>query len=135
MICRQTTWEVLWITLDKELIMDDLLEIKQLLLENTAKLDAFCESVSNLTKKVDKMVSLNTKIAKSLHLLPVTEKEERELQLLQRKNLQLAAKVNEDLAAMEPPSETMSQLSVGNLSISGVFSDTLGDDFLSGIVR
>ena len=115
--------------------MDDLLEIKQLLLENTAKLDAFCESVSNLTKKVDKMVSLNTKIAKSLHLLPVTEKEERELQLLQRKNLQLAAKVNEDLAAMEPPSETMSQLSVGNLSISGVFSDTLGDDFLSGIVR
>lgn len=115
--------------------MDDLLEIKQLLLENATKLDVFCESVSNLTKKVDKMVSLNTKIAKSLHLLPVTEKEERELQIIQRKNLQLAAKVNEELAAMEAPSETMSQLSVGNLSISGVFSDTLGDDFLSDIVR
>ena len=128
-------WEVLWITLDKELVMDDLFEIKQLLLENTAKLDSFCENVANLTKKVDKMVTLNTKIAKSLHLLPVTEKEERELQILQRKNLQLAAKVNEELAAMEPPSETMSQLSVGNLNIPGVFSDTLGDDFLTGIVR
>lgn len=115
--------------------MDDLFEIKQLLLENTAKLDSFCENVANLTKKVDKMVTLNTKIAKSLHLLPVTEKEERELQILQRKNLQLAAKVNEELAAMEPPSETMSQLSVGNLNIPGVFSDTLGDDFLTGIVR
>ena len=108
--------------------MDDNAKILEYLTEIVSKIDG-------LTKKVDKMVTLNTKIAKSLHLVPVTEKEERELQMLQRKNLQLAAKVNEDLTAMEPPSETMSQLSVGNLNISDVFSDTLGNDFLSDIAR
>lgn len=110
--------------------MDDLIEIQQLLIENSDKIDEFCKLVTELSKKVDKMVTLNTKIAKSLHLMPVTEKEERELQLLQRKNLQLAAKVNEDLAAMAPPSETLSQLSMGNLDIRGVFSDTLGSDYI-----
>lgn len=106
--------------------MDDNNEIQALLTEFVEKIDA-------LAKKVDKMVSLNTKIAKSLHLLPVTEKEEREIQLLQRKNLQLAAKVSEDLAAMSPPTEVMSQLSIGTLEIQSIFSDTLGDDFLPTI--
>lgn len=108
--------------------MDDILEIKELLTQFVEKTDA-------LTKKVDKMVSLNTKIAKSLHLLPVTEKEERELQLIQRKNLQLAAKVNEDLSAMEIPVEEHSQLSIGSLNVQGVFSDALGEDFLSSMKR
>lgn len=104
--------------------MDNILEIKELLTQ-------FVEKVDSLTKKVDKMVLLNTKIAKSLHLIPVTEKEEREIQLLQRKNLQLAAKVNADLAAMEPPAEESAQLSIGSLNVQGVFSDALGDDFLA----
>lgn len=103
--------------------MDNIEELSELLTD-------FVEKLDTLTKKVDKMVTLNTKIAKSLHLIPVTEKEERELQLLQRKNLQLAAKVNEELAAISPPSEVLSQLSMGNLNIQGVFSDTLGSDYI-----
>ena len=34
--------------------------------------------LSKLDKKLDKILALNTKIAKALHLLPVTEKEERD---------------------------------------------------------
>ena len=97
--------------------MDDLTEI--------------VEAIDTLTKKVDKLLNLNTKIAKSLHLIPVTEKEEREIQLLQRKNLQLAAKVNEDLAAMQPMPEQNFMLNMGALDVTGVFSDVLADDYLS----
>lgn len=104
-------------------------------MDNTAEiltmLTDFVETIDKLSKKVDKMVTLNTKIAKSLHLLPVSEREERELQILQRKNLQLAAKVNEDLAAMEPAAESLAQLSIGTLQIEGVFSDVLGGDYLT----
>jgi hypothetical protein len=106
--------------------MDDILEIKELLTQ-------FVEKTDILAKKVDKMVTLNTKIAKSLHLLPVTEREERELQLLQRKNLQLAAKVNDDLSAMQPPSETFAQLSIDSLDVQGIFSDVLGDEYLPNL--
>lgn len=87
--------------------------------------------VDALSKKVDKLVSLNTKIAKTLHLLPVTEREEKEIQLLQRKNLHLAAKVNDDLNAMEPPADIFPQLSIESLQIEGVFSDVLGNDYLN----
>lgn len=88
------------------------------------------ESIARLSKKVDKLLTLNTKIAKSLHLIPVTEKEEREIQLLQRTNLQLAAKVNEELAAMQPVEPDFTQLTLGALEVSNVFSDVLGDDYM-----
>lgn len=100
----------------------DIEELSEILTQNV-------EVLTQLTKKIDKLVTLNTKIAKSLHLIPVTEKEEREIQLLQRSNLKLAAKVNEDLAALEPPAETFSQLTMGTLEIAGVFSDVLGSDY------
>jgi hypothetical protein len=70
-------------------------------------------------------------VAKVLHLLPVTEKEERDLQLLQRKNLHIAAKVNDELNAMEnKPSE---DVEVGEMfHITGnIFSDVLADDFVN----
>lgn len=102
----------------------DIEELSEILTQNV-------EVLTQLTKKIDKLVTLNTKIAKSLHLIPVTEKEEREIQLLQRSNLKLAAKVNEDLAALEPPSETFSQLTMGTLEIAGVFSDVLGSDYFT----
>jgi hypothetical protein len=102
----------------------DIEELSEILTQNV-------EVLTQLTKKIDKLVALNTKIAKSLHLIPVTEKEEREIQLLQRSNLKLAAKVNEDLAALEPPSETFSQLTMGTLEIAGVFSDVLGSDYFT----
>ena len=100
------------------------MEQNELLCEINEKLD-------KLSRKMDKLVTLNTKIAKSLHLLPVTEREERELQLLQRTNMQLAAKVNDDLNSLSPKSEEVSQLSVGNLDISSIFADVLGEEYLS----
>ena len=93
-------------------------------------LEQFSSNLDKLSKKVDKMLTLNTKIAKSLHLIPVTEKEEREIQLLQRTNLQLAAKVNDDLNAMTPNEDSLHQLSIGAIQISDVFSDALADDYL-----
>lgn len=88
------------------------------------------ELLAELVKKVDKLLAINTKIAKCLHLLPVTECEEREIQLTQRKNLALAAKVNEDLNGMEEPKEEYGQLSFGALAVNNVFTDVLGDEFL-----
>lgn len=98
--------------------------------ELKALLEQFSSNFDKLSKKVDRMLTLNTKIAKSLHLIPVTEKEERELQLLQRANLQLAAKVNDDLNAMSPKKDSLHQLSIGAIQISDVFSDALADDYL-----
>jgi len=86
--------------------------------------------LSKLDKKVDKLLTLNTKIAKCLHLIPVTEKEEREIQALQRKNLQIAAKVNEDLSNMANEPEPFAQLTFGNLQVDALFADVLAEDFL-----
>lgn len=88
------------------------------------------ELLAELVKKVDKLLTVNTKIAKCLHLLPVTEREEREIQLLQRKNLALAAKVNQDLNDLEAPKEDLAQLSFGALAVDNVFTDVLGEEFL-----
>lgn len=88
------------------------------------------ELLAELVKKVDKLLTINTKIAKCLHLLPVTEREEREIQLTQRKNLALAAKVNQDLNDLEAPKEEHGQLSFGALAVDNVFTDVLGDEFL-----
>ena len=41
------------------------------------------------------------KIEKVLHLVPVTEKEEKAIQILQRKNMTVAVKVNDELNVME----------------------------------
>lgn len=92
------------------------------------------ELLSKLHKKVDKLTTLVTKIAKTLHLIPVTEKEERDLQLTQRNNLQIAAKVTNDLNAMEnKPDETQYPLfSQRSYSTAELFSDVLADDFLGG---
>lgn len=94
------------------------------------RLREISEKIDLLSKKVEKMTTLNTKIAKSLHLLPVSEKEERELQILQRKNLALAAKVNQDLADIAGDATPSGQLTWGNVNITNAFSDVLGDDFI-----
>ena len=91
------------------------------------------ELLTKIDKKLDKILNLQTKIAKALHLIPVTEKEERDIQIQQRKNLSQAAKVNDDLNAMEnknidsPP--TLDDLFNSKETI---FDDVLGDDFLGG---
>ena len=73
--------------------------------------DEILQYLSKIDKKLDRILNLLTKIAKTLHLLPVTEKEERDIQLTQRKNLTQAAKVNDDLNKMEnKPSESQQTL-------------------------
>lgn len=93
------------------------------------------ELLQKLSKKVDKLTNTVTKIAKVLHLMPVTEKEERELQLLQRTNLALAAKVSADLDEMSPKDETFDNSTLQGIYSSdteSIFGDVIADDFLTG---
>ena len=89
-----------------------------------------------LNKKVDKLTNIVTKMGKALHLITVTEKEEREIQLLQRNNMSQTAKVAEELAAMLPKeeSQTPEMLSIfDNFEHAELFGDVLGDDFIGGV--
>lgn len=98
-------------------------------------MDEILALLTKLDKKVDKLTTLTTKIAKTLHLIPVTEKEEREIQLLQRKNLGIAAKVSGELDDMMPKSENSAYSSLFAIyedNSDSVFGDVLGDDFLGG---
>ena len=89
--------------------------------------------IDKLTKSVEKLLNINTKIAKTLHLLPVTEKEERDMQILQRKNLAMAAKVNDELNAMENKEELDEYADVFSIDNGNVFNDVIADDFLGGM--
>lgn len=93
------------------------------------------ELITKLDKKVDKLTNIVTKMGKALHLIAVSEKEERELQLLQRSNLAVSAKVSEEIAAMAPKNETQTpeMLTIfDNFEHAELFGDVLGDDFLGG---
>jgi hypothetical protein len=100
--------------------------------ENQELIDLICK----LDKKIDKLSNTVNKIAKTLHLIPVTEKEERELQLLQRTNLQIAAKVNEDLNAMTPKNtaESASIFSIYEQP-QNLYGDVVADDLLGGFAN
>ena len=92
--------------------------------------------LTKIDKKLDKTLNLMTKIAKTLHLLPVTEREERALRLLQRDNMAVAAKIDEELDGMSPKRpDSSSQLSimddVGSLSEAQVYEGVIGDDFIA----
>lgn len=93
------------------------------------------QRLSNLEKKQDKILNLLTKVAKTLHLVPVTEKEEKAIQLLQRNNLSKAAKVNAELNDMENKNEDDSLVlgidSILNESMSEVYGDVIGTDFIT----
>lgn len=90
--------------------------------------------LSKIERKIDKNTNLLTKIAKVLHLIPVTEKEEREFQITQRTNLQIAAKVNDDLDQMSDskPEDKFSPFSQYNFTDQDIFGDVLADDYLGG---
>ena len=96
--------------------------------------DKFEQELSKIHKKLDKILNLQTKIAKTLHLIPVTEKEEKAIQILQRKNMDLANKVYEALDDMqniekEKPINNFTDLFT---DAKDVYSDVIGDDFLGG---
>ena len=89
--------------------------------------------LTKIDKKLDKILNMQTKIAKALHLIPVTEKEERDIQIQQRKNLSQAAKVNDDLNAMENKNiDSPPTLDTLFTSKEEIYNDILGDDFLGG---
>lgn len=91
------------------------------------------EELKRLEKKLDKLLNLNTKIAKALHLIPVSPKEERDLQIMQRRNLQTAADTNAMLNEVENiPNEPDDRYILNVLSNDeNLFSDALGEDYLS----
>jgi hypothetical protein len=94
------------------------------------------ELLTALNKKVDKLTNIDTKVGKALHIIAVSEKEERDIQLLQRNNLKLAAKVSEELAALSPKPDTNTPeiLSIfDNFEKNELFGDVLGDDYLGGV--
>ena len=100
-------------------------------MDNTQEL---LDVLKKLDKKIDRLTNLVTKISKTLHLVPVTEKEERELQLLQRSNLNLAAKVSAELDEMSPRDPADGDESIGALfsKMGDVFGDVIADDYLTG---
>lgn len=94
------------------------------------------ELLTALNKKVDKLTNIVTKVGKALHIIAVSEKEERDIQLLQRNNLKLAAKVSEEIAALSPKPDinTPEILSIfDNFEKDELFGDVLGDDYLGGV--
>lgn len=91
--------------------------------------------LSKIDKKLDKVLKINTTIAKALHLIPVSEKEEREIQLMQRKNASIMQKIEEEIAALEEkPTKNDAQLSINDLfdaSQAEIYEDVIGKDFIS----
>ncbi len=87
-------------------------------------------------KELLKLVRANnrllTTIAKALHLVPVTEKEEQELQIARRRNEEQAAKVNSQLNAMEGKPDEYEENTLGNLfsDVKDIYGDVLADEFL-----
>lgn len=93
--------------------------------------------LSKLDKKLDKILNLVTKTSKALHLLPVTEKEEREIQIQQRTNLNQAAKITAELDNMENKigEDTTQNISIAlydSIPQEDVYSGIIGDDILGG---
>lgn len=99
------------------------------------------EFLAKLDKKVDRLTNTVTKIAKTLHLIPVTEKEERDFQIMQRTNLGIAAKVSADLDALSPKQDTSDTSYLQSFYAEAfsqpedIFSDVVADDYLAGGVK
>lgn len=98
--------------------------------------DKILQNLSKLDRKLDKILKLTTTIAKTLHIVPVTEKEEREIQLLQRKNANVMKTIQEEIANLEENSEKLSNfLSITDLfgaSDEEVYEDVIGSEYFTG---
>ena len=92
------------------------------------------KQLTDIDKKLTKILNLQTKIAKALHLIPVTPKEEKDLQILQRKNAQLTAQVYDELEKMQNPEGSTDRNNLNLFSgtdfTEDVFGDVVGSDFL-----
>lgn len=86
-----------------------------------------------LNKKLDRIMNLVTKVAKTLHLVPVTEKEERAIQIMRERNAQQAFKVLEERSDFKNEVEEFAVPNMDvfkNLTLSDIFSDVLADDVM-----
>ena len=96
--------------------------------------DEILQKLSKLDKKVDKILKLVTTIAKTLHIVPVSEKEEREIQILQRKNAAVMQKVQDEIANLENTNSkedaALNMFEYLSLSEDKVYEDIIGDDFI-----
>lgn len=99
--------------------------------DNERAFRELCSRMEQINKKLDKAINLQTKIAKVLHLIPVTEKEEREFQLRRRENAEIVSKVASQLMEMEPKKDNDVAVlpSLQDIALDN-FSDVLADDFL-----
>lgn len=92
--------------------------------ETKAYLDKIC-------KKQDKILHMLTVVLKAMHLLPINEKEEKAIQLAQRKNATVIAKVNDELNALSKTEPLPDSLGLHNLDVDkDVYNGILGDDIL-----
>ena len=97
----------------------------------TYSVDDICKKLNAIEKKLDKLLNINTRVAKALHLLPVTEKEEREIQIQQRTNLKLAADISYALDEMQNKNQVSDNGSLTEF-VKDVYIDVIGEDFLAG---
>lgn len=88
------------------------------------------DKLNKIEKKLDKILSLNTKIAKVLHLIPITEKEEKAFQIQRANNLNISKKVYDELEKFKKPVESTENTDPFYFSNKDLFSDVVGDDFL-----
>ena len=92
------------------------------------------QQLSKIDKKLDKCLKMVTTIAKTLHIVPVSEKEEREIQLLQRKNAATIQKIQDEIAELDAPTspkaDNLSFDSLFSASNVEIYNDVLGTDIL-----
>lgn len=83
-----------------------------------------------LTRRNDRLL---TQIAKALHLIPVTEEEEREIQLTRRANESQAEAINTQFNQMENKNDHYDDNMLGNLfsGINDTYGDVIAEDYLN----
>ena len=92
-------------------------------------MDADLEKLlTTIVKKQDKILAQQTKILKALHLLPVTEKEERAMQIQQRESAGMALKVAQDLADMAGEKPAASNSLAEIIAAEDAYEGIIGDD-------
>jgi len=93
------------------------------------------EQFDKICRKLDKIQHMLTVTMKALHLLPVTEEEEKKIQIAQRRNLAQTAKVNNDLNAIQNKSNEnqdggLTVKSIGDMFGDNIYEGLLGDDIM-----
>jgi len=97
-------------------------------------MDAELEAkLAEIVKRQDKILAQQTKIMKALHLLPVTEKEEKAMQIQQRESAGIALKVANDLGEIAGDAKNEQRSLINQLlAEEDPYADVLGSDVMGG---